>query len=282
VSVIRHRNTLSWAALATSMLALIMSTTGLGAARTGRSSAASTVRLGADGKIPISELPHIPTALLPRIPARLLAHIPGRLIGTVAHARNADKLGDVSASRFEAACPAGSVDIGTWCLDDQPYALTAQQAGLNSYFFATHACVNAGGFLPSAGQLIGAAAKVPLESVITDSPTTATIDTDPTNGLSDQREMSSTLVTVAAGSDAAGSEGVSIGATGNPKLGQPDPTPQPAVPQPETLQYVTVYGNSQKGGFAGSEPVSAPENFRCAYNKVSSATTTGNGARHRP
>jgi hypothetical protein len=260
----RRPNVVSWAALATAVLALVMSTTGLGAARTHTaSSAGRTVQLTTDGRIPVSELPPIPARLLPRIP--------GRLIGTVARARNADKLDTVDGARFFATCPPGSVDIGTWCLDDAPYALTPQQAGLNNYFFATQACENEGGFLPSAGQLIGAAAKVPLESVITDSPTKATVDTDPTNGLSDQREMSATLVTVAAGSDAAGSEGVSIGATGNPKLGQPDPTPQPAVPEPETLQYVTVYDNFQKGGFAGSEPVSAPENFRCGYDKVSSA-----------
>lgn len=33
-----------------------------------------------------------------------------------------------------------------------------------------------------------------------------------------------------------------------------------------TLQYVTVYSNHTKGGFAGSEPVGNPENFRCAFN----------------
>jgi hypothetical protein len=47
----------------------------------------------------------------------------------------------------------------------------------------------------------------------------------------------------------------------------------PAVPEPETLQYVTVYSNGTKGGFAGSEPVSQPENFRCAFNKVPGANT---------
>jgi hypothetical protein len=89
--------------------------------------------------------------------------------------------------------------------------------------------------------------------------------------------MSATLVTTAAGSDAAGSEGVSSGATGNPNLGQPNPVPKPAVPQPETLQYVTVYDNHNKGGFAGSEPVSQPENFRCAFEKVPGGSSKGNG-----
>ena len=40
---------------------------------------------------------------------------------------------------------------------------------------------------------------------------------------------------------------------------------------PESLQYVTVYSNGQKGGFAGSSPVGNPENFRCAFNKAPGA-----------
>src|ERR1035438_10021570 len=95
----------------------------------------------------------------------------------------------------------------------------------------------------------------------------ATVNQDPTRGLKDEREMSSTLVTTEAGSAAAGSEGVSEGATGNPRLGQPSPVPLAANPEPGSLQYVTVYDNGNKGGFAGSEPVKEPENFRCAFNK---------------
>ena len=92
-----------------------------------------------------------------------------------------------------------------------------------------------------------------------------------TRGLKDQREMSSTLVTTEAGSAAAGFEGVSEGSTGNPRQGQANPIPLPANPLPESLQYVTVYSNGTKGGFAGSEPVADPENFRCAYNKTPGA-----------
>jgi hypothetical protein len=84
-------------------------------------------------------------------------------------------------------------------------------------------------------------------------------------------------VTTAAGSDAAGSEGVSVGSTGDPRTGEPDPTFQPAVPAPSTLQYVTVYSNGEKGGFAGSEPVSQPENFRCAFNEMPGANSAENG-----
>ncbi len=59
--------------------------------------------------------------------------------------------------------------------------------------------------------------------------------------------MSSTLVTTEAGSAAAGSEGVSEGATGNPRQGQANPVPLPANPLPESLQYVTVYNNDTQG-----------------------------------
>jgi len=38
----------------------------------------------------------------------------------------------------------------------------------------------------------------------------------------------------------------------------------PANPSPETLQYVTVYDNGNRGGFAGSKPVAQAETFRCA------------------
>ena len=61
---------------------------------------------------------------------------------------------------------------------------------------------------------------------------------------------------------------------------QPPPGPgQPGAAarrtrMPESLQYVTVYSNGQKGGFAGSEPVANPENFRCAFNKTPGRSTS--------
>jgi hypothetical protein len=128
----------------------------------------------------------------------------------------------------------------------------AADTNMNNYFWASQTCVEHGGYLPTAAQLIGAAKRVVLESTITDSPLTATIDEDPSTGLKDQREMSATLITTAAGSDAAGSEGVSVGSTGNPRTGEPNPVPEPADPAPATLQYVTVYSNGTKGGFAGA------------------------------
>ena len=50
--------------------------------------------------------------------------------------------------------------------------------------------------------------------------------------------------------------------------------PLPANPRPDTLQYVTVYDNGDKGGFAGSKPVSQPEKFRCGFNKAQGESAT--------
>lgn len=198
---------------------------------------------------------------------------PAAAIPTV---KNASAVGGMTVAELS-ACPPTTVDLGTWCLETSPYPLTNQQIGQNNYFWAAQTCVEHGGYLPSAAQLIGAAKRVKLDSTIHDSQITATIQLDPSVGLKDQREMSATLVTTAAGSDAAGFEGVSQGSTGNPRTGEPNPVPLPAVPEPATLQYVTVYSNGQKGGFAGSEPVAQPESFRCAYEKVPGANKNENG-----
>ena len=191
--------------------------------------------------------------------------------------RNAKKLNGMTSDQLLPSCPPTSVDIGTYCMMASPYPLTSDQLGQNNYFFASQACAKQGGYLPTAAQLIGAAPRIKLSSTIHDSPLTAAIDQDPSRGLKDRREMSATLVTTAAGSSAAGSEGVSDGATGDPRQGEPNPTPLPANPAPATLQYVTVYSNATKGGFAGSEPVAAPEAFRCAFDKVPGASSAASG-----
>jgi hypothetical protein len=195
-------------------------------------------------------------------------------IPTVANAKH---LGGKSLAALTPTCPHATVDFGTYCVAVGLYQVPSNDAGLNNYFYATNACAHEGGYLPSAGQLIGAANRVPLASVLTDNPVTSTIQQPDTatNGLHDMREMTSTLVTTTAGSSAAGSEGVSQNATGDPNAGQPNPTPQPADPDPETLQYVTVYDNYRQGGFAGSESVTTPENFRCAFNKVPPNSNVG-------
>ena len=171
-------------------------------------------------------------------------------------------------AKLKVACPiANAVDFGSWCLESSPHAIPAGDVGKNDYFYATRVCAEEGGWLPSAAQLIGAANKAPLQSTIDDNPGSSGAEESPNanRGILDKREMSGDLFTTAAGSEAAGSEGVSAGARGNTSTGEPDPTPAPANPEPETLDYVTVYDNHNHGGFAGGLPVSKPESFRCAY-----------------
>ncbi|HEY5192708.1 MAG TPA: hypothetical protein VIJ39_02405 [Solirubrobacteraceae bacterium] len=251
------------AALAISIVALVGSSTGL--ANAARHAVVSAI----DGHR-ISTKPHAGGVLLLGKNKKFAASA----IPTVS---NATHLSGKTLTDIEPSCPPATVNLGTWCLMDSPYPLTNAEAGQNDYFWASKACVKEGGYLPTAAQLIGAADRVKLESTIHDSQLTATIPLDPSVGLKDQREMSATLVTTAAGSDAAGSEGVSVGSTGDPRTGEPNPVPLPAVPAPSTLQYVTVYSNGTKGGFAGSEPVSQPENFRCAFNEISGANTSEEG-----
>jgi hypothetical protein len=251
------------AALVISMMALVGSATGLSeAARHAVGGAIFGHRISAkpyaNGLLVLGRNRKFPAAAIPTV-------------------GNSKRLGGKTVGDLEPSCPPTTVDIGTWCLETSPYPLTNAQIGQNNYFFATQSCVAKGGYLPTAAQLIGAAKRVKLDSTIHDSQLTSTIQLDPSVGLKDQREMSATLVTITAGSDAAGSEGVSVGATGNPRTGEPNPVPMPAVPQPQTLQYVTVYSNGTKGGFAGSEPVSQPESFRCAYEKVPGANSNASG-----
>jgi len=244
-------------ALIISLIALVFSTTGLAdAARRAVISAVeghsvtskprpnALLLLGRNGKFPASAIPTV---------------------------KDASRVDGETAEEVGGTCPPATVDLGSWCLDTAPYPVTNADSGKNNYIWASKACVEEGGWLPSAAQLLGAAARVKLESTIHDSQLTATVDLDPSRGLKDLREMSSTLVTTEAGSAAAGFEGVSEGATGDPRQGQANPTPLPADPLPESLQYVTVYSNGTKGGFAGSEPVATAENFRCGFNKTPGA-----------
>ena len=239
------------------LIALVFSTTGL--ADAARHAVVSAI----DGH-PISATPHAGGVLL----LGRNRKFPASAIPTVG---NASRVGGKTAEQLAGTCPPATVDLGSWCLDSAPYPLTNAQAGKNNFIWANKACEAEGGWLPSAGELVGAAERVKLESTIHDSPLSATINLDPSRGLKDEREMSSTLVTTEAGSAAAGFEGVSEGATGNPRQGQPNPIPLPANPIPESLQYVTVYDNGNNGGFAGSEPVKEPQNFRCAFNKTPGA-----------
>jgi hypothetical protein len=253
----RRKRGLPSPALIISLVALVFSMTGL--ADAARRAVVSTI-----SGHPVSTKPHANGVLL----LGKNRKFPPAAIPTVA---NSNKIGGKTAAQLTGTCPPATVDLGTWCLDSAPYPLSNTLVGQNNYIFASKACEAEGGWLPSASQLLGAAGRVRLESTIHDNPDTATVPLDPSRGLLDQREMSSTLVTTSAGGAAAGSEGVSEGSTGNPRQGQANPTPLPANPLPQTLQYVTVYSNGQKGGFAGSEPVGDAENFRCAFNKAPGA-----------
>jgi hypothetical protein len=244
-------------AMIVALIALVFSTTGL--ADAARHAVVSAV----DGH-PISTTPR-PGGLL------LLGKngkFPASAIPTV---KDASKVGGKTAEELGGTCLPDTVDIGSWCLDTAPYPLTKADAGKNDYLWASKACEAEGGWLPSASELLGAAARVKLESTINDNPDTATIDQDPTRGLKDEREMSSTLVTTEAGSAAAGFEGVTEGATGDARQGQANPIVLAANPIPESLQYVDVYDNKQQGGFAGSQPVFEAQNFRCAFDKTPGA-----------
>jgi len=180
--------------------------------------------------------------------------------------------------QLKLSCPIpDAVDLGTWCLESGLHPVPPKEIGKNNYVYAAKTCVKEGGWLPSAAQLIGAAARAKLQSTIDDNPTTSGRDEfqSAKNGIKDKREMAGDLFTTTAGSDAAGSEGVTAGSRGNTSVGEPDPTPMPAVPMPDTLDYVTVYDNHNAGGFAGGEPVGTAENFRCAYAKGSQGQKFG-------
>ena len=266
------------AALTLAFLSLVLSFTGLAdAARHALFAASSRPRpntillLGRDGKFPASAIPEVSNS------KRLNGLTEQQVLATAL--RQAGRQSQDNTPLVVLQCPSGSHDMGTYCISPTLYAVPSLDTGKNNYFYATRSCAALGGYLPSAGELIGAANAIPLASVLTDDPATSTIDQDPSDGLTDLREMSSTLVTTAAGSSAAGSEGVSVTATGDPRSGQPNPTPASASPQPDTLQYVTVYDNGQKGGFAGSEPVSSPENFRCAFGKTFVQVGSASGSR---
>lgn len=171
-------------------------------------------------------------------------------------------------TKLKVKCPiANAVNFGSWCLETSPHSIPARDVGKNNYFYAARTCAKEGGWLPTAAQLIGAARKAPLQSTIDDNPGSSGAEEfpDPARGILDKREMSSDLFTTTAGSDAAGSEGVTAGSRGSTQSGEPDPTPMPANPDPVTLNYVTVYDNHNMGGFAGGVPVGKPESFRCAY-----------------
>ncbi|MBS1892639.1 MAG: hypothetical protein JST59_15190 [Actinobacteria bacterium] len=233
---------LSAAALLVAVVALVFSMSGLSAGQ----GAGKVVTLDKKGKIPARYIPTVPTA------------------------ENAQKLAGAPKGKFTAACPvSGAIDLGSWCLEGSTFKVPPSEAGQNDYVYAAQKCVQEGGWLPSAAQLIGAAPEAALKSTLNDDPGTSGASEFPeaAQGIKDEREMTSDLFTTAPGLRAAGSEGVSAGSKGVGNIGEPNPVPVPAEPLPETLAYVTVFDNHNMGGFAGGAPVGKPENFRCAYAK---------------
>ena len=242
----------SGAALLIALIALVFSMGGTAPAEKGGGK--RVVYLGKNGKIPAKYLP----------PAK--------------SARNAKLLGGANREKLSVSCPIpNAIDLGTWCLESGLFPIPPKDTGKNDYLYATQACVKAGGWLPSAAQLIGAAPRAKLQSTIDDSILTSGAEEfpDAKNGIKDKREMSGDLTTTASGGRSAGSQGVTVGSKGNGNLGEPDPVPMPADPLPETLNYVTVYDNHNLGGFAGGVPVGRAENFRCAYAKGSQGAKFG-------
>ena len=174
---------------------------------------------------------------------------------------DADTLSGKTAAELQPTCPPNTADLGTWCLEKQLYPVSKEDTGKNDFFWASQKCAEHGGFLPSASELVGAVKDVELAG----SPATP-----------GQREMSSTLITTEAGSQAAGSEGVSEGSTGDRNTGEPNPIPLPANPEPESAQYVTVFFDGGHGGLAGGQPIKDAQNFRCAYVKATAAAASNN------
>ncbi len=219
-------------------------------------------------KIPLSALPfRVSPKPLPNGVVRLNRNrrLPARAIPTVPNAR---RLNGRPASEWRDRCSAETVDMGSWCLMSTFVEVSGEEIGRNDYFYAVRRCGELGGYLPTAAQLLSAVDRVKLAGNIDDNRLTAAIDEDPSDGLRDRREMSATLITTTSGGTAAGSQGVTPGSRGNPRAGEPDPVPAPADPAPDTLQYVTVYDNRNRGGFAGGKELVQPESFRCAFNKV--------------
>jgi hypothetical protein len=236
--------------LVISLVAIVLSTTGLAEA------ARHTVEhaLGRIDGHTVSAKPHAGGILL----LGKNKKFPSSVIPTVAETF---RLEGKTASKLESTCPANTADLGTWCLEKHLYPVPKEDVAKNSYFWASQKCSEQGGFLPSASELVAAVKDVELAG----GPATQ-----------GQREMSSTIITTEAGSNAAGSEGVSEGSTGDKNTGEPNPIPLPAVPEPEAAQYVTVFSNNGHGGLAGGEPVKDAQNFRCAYIKTVPSTTSSN------
>jgi hypothetical protein len=124
--------------------------------------------------------------------------IPAKYIPTVALAKNSQMLSGATKGKLTPACPvSGGIDLGSWCLEGSTFKLPQSELGQNNYVWAAQKCVDEGGWLPSAAQLIGAAPEVALKSVIGDDPGTSGASEFPeaAAGIKDEREMTGDLFT---------------------------------------------------------------------------------------
>ena len=244
-------------AMMVALVALVFSTTGL--ADAARRAVVSAI----DGH-PISASPHAGGVLLLGSNRKF----PASAIPTV---HEATRLDGKTAGELEGSCPPDTVNLGSYCMESAPYPLTKEDLGKNNFIFASKTCQKEGGWLPSASELLGAAERVKLESTIHDSQLTATIDLDPTRGLKDEREMSSTLVTTEAGSAAAGSRASAKAPPATPARVRRTPCRYPRTRCPNRCSTSPSTATARRGALRAPAPVIDPENFRCAYNKTPGA-----------
>ena len=171
-------------------------------------------------------------------------------------------------ANLKTQCPVSNgINFGTWCLEAAPHSIPAEDVGTNDYFYATQTCAREGGWLPTAAQLIGAAPKAALQSTIDDNPATSGAEEfpDPTRGIKDKREMSADLFTVTAGSEAAGSEGVTAGSRGNASRGT---GPDADAGEPRSRKRSTTSPSTTTTTWAAS-----PAASRSASRRTSAAPT---------
>ncbi len=135
-------------AMVVALIALVLSTTGLADA------ARHAVISAIDGH-PISTKPHAGGILLlgknRKFPASVIPTVKERQQGWLAKPRRSWK----GPARPTASASAGA---GSWCMETAPYPLTNADVGKNNFIWASKACEEAGGWLPSASELLGAAA----------------------------------------------------------------------------------------------------------------------------
>ena len=164
----RRRLRLPSPAMVVALIALVLSTTGA-------ADAARHAVISEFAGHPISTKPHAGGILL----LGKNRKFPAAAIPTV---KNANAVGGKTAADLEGTCPPDTVSLGSWCMETAPFPLTNADVGKNNFVWASKKCEEEGGWLPSASELLGAAARVRLESTIHDSLLTATVDEDPTRG----------------------------------------------------------------------------------------------------